>query len=227
MGSEGLLRVLIIDDQPVVRFGLRCLLDDDPALHVVGETTGDREGVQQLVKETRPDLVLIDPGRDELKALESLRNLCAASPHCRVIVYTTGVDEPRLVVSALEMGVSAFLLKANTLEQLRDDIRKVHEGDAVLAPAVANKLAEHFNQQSRVPQTDTDRPLTERELEVLGHLAQGKTNRAIAKLLYVCEATVKFHVHSILQKLQAANRTEAVLIAAQQGFVQLPKTRAG
>ena len=219
--SKGAMRVLIVDEQPVVRFGLRQLLKQDPILQVVGEVGGDEEELQRVVEETRPDVVLIDPGSDDLKALESLRRICGKVPNCRIIVYTTRADRAKVIVTALELGVSGYLLKETHLEELLQDIRKVYGGAAVLAPAIADKLVEHFNQAAHPSHRGTKRSLTDRELEVLTYLAQGKSNRAIAKSMYVCEATVKFHVHSILEKLHAGNRTEAVTIAAHRGIVDL------
>ena len=225
--TKGAIRVLIVDEQPVVRFGLRHLLNGDPALQVVGEAGADKEELERLLDETRPDVVLIDPGSDDLKAPESLLSMCRRVANCRVIIYTTRAAGAKVIVTALELGVSGYLLKENHLDALLQDIRKVHGGAAVLAPAIADKLVEHFNQAARPPPRDTTRSLTERELKVLTYLAQGKRNLAIAKSLYVCEATVKFHVHSILEKLHAGNRTEAVMIAAHRGIIDLGLDRQG
>ncbi len=225
--TRGAIRVLIVDEQPVVRFGLRQLLNEDSALQVVGEAGGDKEELEQILDETRPDVVLIDPGSDDLKALERLRSMCGRVPNCRVIIYTTRTDRAKVIVTALELGVSGYLLKEGRLDELLQDIRKVHGGAAVLAPAIADKLVEHFNKAAHPPQRNTVRSLTDRELEVLASLAQGRSNREIAKSLYICEATVKFHVHSILEKLHAGNRTEAVSIAAQRGIIDLRRDPEG
>jgi len=219
LNSKGAIRVLIIDQQPVVRFGLRRLLDDDPALNVVGEA-GDMEELERLLDETRPDVLLVDPGSDDRNGLESLRGLWGKLADCRVIIYTARADRDQ-IMTALELGVSGYLLKDGSLEELLHDIRRGYAGGAVFAPAVASRLVEHFSHKGRSQEKDPGQRLSHRELEVLTYLAQGKSNRAIAKSLHVCEATVKFHVHAILEKLNAGNRTEAVSIAAQRGLVDL------
>lgn len=188
----------------------------------------DRDEIEKFLDELRPDVVMIYPGSDGVEAVECLRGMCSKLRNGRVIVYTRQSDCAELINTALELGVSGYLLKDSALDELLHDIRRVWAGGAILAPAVASRLAEHFNQpgQMRSPAEGPDRQLTNREMQVLRYVARGKNNRAIAKLLFVCEVTVKFHVYSILEKLKAANRTEAALIAAQRGLVQLePESR--
>jgi len=217
--SRVAIRILIFDEQPVVRLGLRSLLDNDPTLKVVGET-GQMGELERLVDQTQPNVLVVDPGNDP-DGLESLCTLCRRLEKCIVIIYTTRADQARMIMAALKLGVSGFLLKEADLDELVHDIHTVCEGNAVLAPAVANALVEHFYHEARPPKQNTSPSLSGREIEVLQCLAKGKSNLAIAELLYVCESTVKFHVHSILEKLSASNRTEAVLNAVKRGYIHL------
>lgn len=217
--AGGGIRVLIADEQPVVRLGLRHLLSGDPAFQVVGEVESLAQLERALIN-SRPDVVLVEPGPADGGGLELLRRICNRAPAFRVIVYTSHADQVR-IVTALELGVAGYLLKEGQTDTLLHDIRRVHAGDAVLSPAVASALVEHIQKQATVQQQDVTQLLTNRELEVLGHLAHGMSNRAIATTLCVCEATVKFHVHAILEKLEASNRTEAVMTAIERGLVRI------
>jgi NarL family two-component system response regulator LiaR len=217
--SKGAIRVLIFDEQPVVRFGLRRLLNDDPALTVVGEA-GHMRDLQTLFDEVRPNVLLGDPG-DDLDGLQLLRSICGKFAGCSVIIYTARPGRAQMIMSALDFGVRGYLLKEADLDELLHNIHMACEGTTVLAPAVAHKLLEHLRQQDRSPEYDTGRSLSERELEVLKCLAQGKSNAATAESLYICEATVKFHVHAILEKLDVRNRTQAVMKAVQRGLIHL------
>lgn len=213
------IRILTVDEQPVVRLGLRHLLNADPALHVVGELSNLAELEGTLVN-SRPDVVLVDPGADDLGGMEILRCICERTPKFKIIIYSAYADHAR-IITALELGVSGYLLKQGDVGTLAHDIQRVCAGDSVLSPAVASMLVVHIQQQAAVQKEDVSKLLTNRELEVLGHLAHGMSNRAIAASLCVCEATVKFHVHAILEKLHASNRTEAVMTAIERGMVQL------
>jgi DNA-binding NarL/FixJ family response regulator len=217
--SHSAIRILIFEKHAVARFGLGRLLNNDPALSVVGET-GDLEQLERLCNEVHPHVVLGDPG-DEVDGLKSLLAICARLTDCRIIVYATRADRPQVIMSALDQGVSGYLLKEGGLDELLHDIHIVCEGTTVLAPAVADKVLEHLRQQDPSAGRATGRLLSKRELEVLGYLAQGKSNLAIAESLCICAATVKFHVHSILKKLDAGNRTEAVSKAVQAGFINM------
>jgi len=217
--SNSAIRVLIFDKHAVARFGLCRLLNSDPALKVVGEA-GDMEELERLCNEVHPHVLLGDPG-DEVDGLKSLLAICAKLSDCRVIVYTTRADRPQMIMTALDQGVSGYLLKEGDLDELLHDIHIVCEGTAVLAPAVADKVMEYLRQQDHSAERAAGRLLSERELEVLGYLVQGNSNLAIAKSLCICAATVKFHVHSILKKLNAGTRTEAVSKAVQAGFINM------
>jgi len=217
--ANSAIRILIVDDHPVVRYGLKHIIDAEPGLVVVGDMGGIEDACATLA-ETRPDLVLLDLELGELHGVEALRCLRQASPACRVMIYTAYADEER-VIQAAELGVHGYLLKGCPNQQLVRAIREVHQGGTVLEPSVAAKLMRRFNQPPERTKAEAAQPLSGREIEVLHRLAQGKSNRAIAEALFVCEATIKYHVHAIMGKLEAGNRTEAVLLAAQRGIIDL------
>jgi NarL family two-component system response regulator LiaR len=211
------IRVLIADEQPVVRFGLRNLFKDDPALVLVGEIA-DLTELERSVHETQPDIVLVDPGSDNPQGMEILRRICGTQTI--VVIYTSRADQAQ-IMTYLELGVCGYLLKQSSMETLLQDIHSASEGKSVLSPVVASALVEHIRHQSRGLNADKSPELTARELQVLNSLVMGMSNRAIADKLNICEATVKFHVRAILEKLQAGNRTEAVKIALKHKLVEL------
>jgi DNA-binding NarL/FixJ family response regulator len=210
--------VLIVDDHPVIRLGLRGLLNEDSAITVVGDA-GCTEEVHTILAETRPDVILLDPGSGDMQCVESLRRACPETMTCRIILYTAH-DDKEHIMQATVQKVNGYLLKDCSTDELLNAIHAVYEGGTVLSPAIATKLMQVFNQDAQQEATAT-RLLSSRELEVLDCLAEGRSNRSIAEKLFICEATVKFHVHAILGKLHVTNRTEAVLAAVQQGFINL------
>ena len=212
------IRVLIVDDQPVIRFGLRGLLNEDPAITVVGDAACNKD-VYAILKETRPDIVLLDPELGDMQCVASLRQLSEDTMACRFIIYTAHDDEEHMLQATVQR-VNGYLMKDCSTDELLRAIHAVYEGGTVLSPAIATKLVQIVNQDNHVEVTAA-RVLSNRELEVLDCLAEGKSNRSIAETLFICEATVKFHVHAILGKLNVKNRTEAVLAAAERGFVNL------
>jgi len=212
------IRVLIVDDQPVIRFGLRGLLSEDPAITVVGDSACTKD-VFTILAETRPDVVLLDPGLGDMQCVASLRCVCQETMTCRIILYTVH-DDKEHIMQATVQGVNGYLLKDCSTDELLNAIHAVYEGGTVLSPAIAAKLVQIFNKDNQVEAT-AKRILSSRELEVLDCLAEGRSNRSIAEKLFICEATVKFHVHAILGKLHVNNRTEAVLAAVERGFVSL------
>lgn len=204
------IRVLVVDDHPVVRQGLRVFLDLQDDLHVVGEA-GDGSEVVALVDELRPDVVLLDlkmPGVDGVDTLRMLRDR-PDSP--RVLVVTSFTD-PASVVPAIRAGAAGYVYKDVAPEALAQGIRSVHAGHALLAPDVATLLA------SGEPQDKGLSGLTEREREVLAELARGRSNREIARGFVLSEKTVKTHVSNILMKLGVADRTQAALYAQRHGL---------
>ncbi|MBF8285617.1 MAG: DNA-binding response regulator [Chloroflexi bacterium RBG_16_63_12] len=212
------IRLLVADDHPVVRDGLVAMLSTQPDLVVVGEAATGAEAVERAAA-LAPDVILLDLEMPGMDGVEALRQIRAARPDAPVIVFTA-FDTDERIVSAVRAGAQGYLLKGAPRDELFKAIRVVSEGGSLLQPVVASKLLQHMSQQATERETSAD-SLTEREMEVLKLLAQGKTNKEIAAALVISERTVKFHVGSILSKLGAGNRTEAVTIAAQRGLVNL------
>ena len=212
------IRLLVADDHPVVRDGLVAMLSTQSDLVVVGEAATGAEAVERAAA-LAPDVILLDLEMPGMDGVEALRQIRAARPDAPVIVFTA-FDTDERIVSAVRAGAQGYLLKGAPRDELFKAIRVVSEGGSLLQPVVASKLLQHMSQQATERETSAD-SLTEREMEVLKLLAQGKTNKEIAAALVISERTVKFHVGSILSKLGAGNRTEAVTIAAQRGLVNL------
>ena len=211
------IRILVADDHPVVRDGLTNVLNTQPDLEVVGEAGTGTEAVQKA-EALQPDVVLLDLEMPELDGVEALRLMHASRPDLGVIVFTAFDTDDR-IVGAIRAGAQGYLLKGAPRDQVFDAVRTVHRGGSLLQPIVTSKLLRHIRQGSGEP-TGTG-SITSRELEVLGLLARGLQNKEIADELSITERTVKFHVGSILRKLGAGNRTEAVAIAAQRGLVDI------
>ncbi len=211
------IRLLIADDHPVVRDGLRAMLGTQPDFQVVGEASNGADAIQ-LATDLNPDVILLDLEMPDLDGVSVLAQIRTNDPDARVIIVTA-YDTDERIVQAVVAGAQGYLLKGAPREEIFRAIRVVHDGGSLLQPIVASKLMQHVSQQaSQPPETDH---LTPRELEVLSLLAQGKSNKQIAAELVITERTTKFHVSSILAKLAATNRTEAVKIAVQRGFVTL------
>jgi DNA-binding NarL/FixJ family response regulator len=214
------VRVVIADDQHLVRTGFRMILAAQPDIEVVGEATTGTEAVT-ITNELHPDVVLMDIRMPELDGIEATRQILAQDhePPTRVLILTT-FDLDEYVYDALRAGASGFLLKDAPAHQLTAGIRTVGEGDALLAPSITRRLIEEFaapqkpvNSQARLSE------LTPRELEVFRLLATGMTNTEIAAELIVGETTIKTHVTRILMKLGARDRVQAVVIAYETGTV--------
>jgi DNA-binding NarL/FixJ family response regulator len=213
------LRVVVADDQALVRTGFRMILTED-GIEVVGEATNGAEAID-AVRRTRPDVVLMDIRMPEMDGLEATRRiLTGASSEPRVIMLTT-FDLDHYVYAALSAGASGFLLKDVTPEHLVAAVRMVRSGDALLAPAITRRLVERFAGRSAETATihrDLS-TLTPRELEVLRLLARGLSNAELAADLHLSEATVKTHVARILAKLGLRDRVQAVVVAYETGLV--------
>jgi two-component system, NarL family, response regulator LiaR len=208
-----LVHLLIADDHPVVRDGLRAMLSTQPDFQVVGEAATGAEAVR-LAAQLKPDVILLDLEMPELDGVTVLLQIRAANPQARVIIVTA-YDADERIVQAVVAGAQGYVLKGAPREEIFHTIRSVHAGGSLLQPIVVSKLMRQLRRQEKTDQ------LTPRELEVLHLLAHGKSNRQIAADLVISERTTKFHVSSILSKLSAANRTEAVKIAVQYDLVHL------
>jgi DNA-binding NarL/FixJ family response regulator len=217
--SAAEIRTLIVDDHPVVRFGVKHILDAEPDIGVVGDLEGI-DGIEGELARLQPDVVLLDLELGDINGVEALRQLREIAPNLKVIVYTSH-DEEDYIIQAAELGVDGYLLKGSPKEEIVDAVRSVNEGGTAIESAVAAKLMSHMNKRSaRARQPAVS--FSKREKQVLELLAAGKTNRDIGATLFISESTVKFHVHAILSKLDASNRTEAVSMAVKQGVISLP-----
>ncbi len=203
------IRILIADDHPVVRDGLAAMLGTQLDFEVVGQAATGREVLSQ-VEALQPDVVLLDLEMPEMDGVEALQRLHQGNSAARVIVFTA-FDTDERIVNAVQAGAQGYLLKGAPREEVFQAVRVVHAGGSLLQPVVASKLLRQVS--------DGFEPLTPRELEVLGLVAQGLPNKEIAARLTITVRTVKFYVSSILAKLGAGNRTEAVAIAAQRGLI--------
>lgn len=210
------IRVLIVDDHPVVREGMAAILGTNSGIDVIGEAASGAEAVA-LTRDLKPDVVLLDlemPGMDGVQALQRMRNL---DPALRTIVFTAFDTDDR-ILAAVRAGAQGYLLKGAPREELFAAIRIVHGGGSLLQPVVASKLLRNVSAAGAKQAMET---LTSREQQVLDLLARGLQNKEIATELIISERTVKFHVSSILGKLGVGNRTEAVRVAVQRGLVEL------
>ncbi len=230
-----MIRILLADDHPIVREGLRAVLETQPDFEVVGSSQQAASGDEalHLALELQPDILLLDlemPVMDGVETIRRLRQQMRIDPRKgdgtrpRIIVFTA-FDNDERIIAALEAGADGYLLKGAPREDIFNAIRVTMKGGSLLQPVIASKLLRHMGQHNTlrppsIPQTLYE-PLTEREIEVLNLLAQGMPNKEIAAHLIISERTAKFHVSSIMGKLGATNRTEAVSLAAQRGLITL------
>ena len=220
--GSGALRVVIADDQALVRAGFRMILDAEEGMDVVGEASSGAEVIEE-VRRLRPDVVLMDVRMPEMDGIEATRRLLADGASETKVVMLTTFDMDEYVYEALRAGASGFLLKDVPPEQLVEGIRAVGSGEALLAPAITRRIIEEFVR--RPPETSRPAPpelaeLTEREVEVLGHMARGLSNAEIAKELFLGDTTVKTHVSRVLMKLGLRDRVQAVVFAYEAGVAR-------
>jgi DNA-binding NarL/FixJ family response regulator len=212
--SRPAVRIVVVDDHPVVRDGLRGMLDGQPDLEVVGEAGDGREALAQVARHA-PDVVLVDLRMPVLDGVGAITELARTHPGVRALVLTT-YDEDHDIVRALEAGAVGYLLKDVPREELFRAVRAAARGEPVLAPAVTARLLGRLRAPAAVPPS-------ERELEVLALVARGMTNRAVARALSISEATVKTHLVHVFGKLGVDDRTAAVTAALERGLLRLDR----
>jgi DNA-binding NarL/FixJ family response regulator len=209
MNDQSRIRVLSVDDHPLLREGIAAIVNSQQDMEIVSQASGGHEAIQQY-REHRPDVTLMDLRLPDLSGIDALIAIRAEFPEARIIMLTTFEGDVE-VHRALEAGAWGYLLKNMPPSTLLDAIRQVHAGKRRIASEVAAQLAEHMSDDS----------LTAREVEVLQQVAGGNRNRDIADLLRISEETVKVHVKHIMDKLGANDRTQAIAIAVRRGIIQL------
>lgn len=214
------IRIMIVDDHPIVREGLVSVLKRDDDFEIIGEAPDGRTAVKRAVS-LKPDLILMDLRMPEMGGVEAMKEIRAAAPGIKFLVLTT-YDTDEHIVGALEAGASGYLLKDAPRDDLFNAIRTVARGDALLQPRVAARLLQHMaGQTQRGGVSDGEEELSPREIEVLQLVARGYANKEIAARLTITEATVKTHLAHIFQKLGVNDRTEAVTTAVQRNIIRL------
>jgi DNA-binding NarL/FixJ family response regulator len=212
------IRVLVADDQSMVRAGFRMLLADEPDIDVVAEASNGFEAVQKAAR-FDPTVILMDIRMPELDGLEATRRVVQADQSARVLIVTT-FDLDEYVYEALRAGASGFVLKDEPPERLIAAVRTVAAGEALLSPAVTKRVIKEFTRLPRAEPPAEIEELTARELEIFGLIAEGLSNLEIGERLFIGETTVKTHVTHILQKLGLRDRVQAVVLAYRTGLVE-------
>ncbi|MEW5870353.1 MAG: response regulator transcription factor [Chloroflexota bacterium] len=214
------IHLLLVDDQPILRQGLRLLLQMEPGLHVAGEAGNGQEALQAYER-LLPDVVLMDIRMPVLDGVAATQQMRQRWPDCKIIILTT-FDDDAYVFEGLRAGALGYLLKDVSTQELATAIRTVNEGGALIEPSIARKVLAEFSRLPAAPRGEApggpEAP-TERELEILRLAAQGLTNRQIAGELYLAEGTVKNYFSAVFQKLGVQDRTQAVLAAQQRGWI--------
>ena len=218
--SDGRVRVLLVDDDDLMRAGLRAVLSTADTVEVVGEA-GDGREAAPLVRAVRADVVLMDIRMPDLDGIAATRDVLAAAPDVRVVILTT-FEQDDYIFDALRAGASGFLLKRTTPEDLVAAIHTVAAGDSLLSPSVTRRVIDRMAEQPTPDAADVRAidELTPRERDVLAHVARGLSNAEIAAALVIEESTVKTHVKRILQKLRLRDRVQAVIYAYEAGLVR-------
>ena len=212
------IRVLVVDDQPLVRSGFKMILDERPDIDLVGEAADGNEALE-LARTLDPDVILMDIRMPNLDGVEATRRLVASGTRARILVLTT-FDLDEYVYAAIDAGASGFLLKDVQPADLIDAIRVVAAGNSLFAPAATQRLLARYGQQTNAREPRSLETLTEREAETLRLLASGLSNAEIAQHLYVSETTVKSHGSAVLRKLGVRDRVQAVIAAYDAGLVR-------
>ena len=214
------IRIIVADDHPIVRDGLVAILSTQDDFDIIAEANNGDELIQKA-RQFTPDIILTDLEMPKVDGVEAIKQIRQYLPDTQFVVFTA-FDTDERIVSAVQAGAKGYLLKGAPREDIFRAVRVVSGGGSLLEPEVASKLLQHISgQHDKSPNENLPEPLTEREQEVLSHLALGKKNKDIATELFITERTVKFYVSAILGKLSANNRTEAVTIAVQKGLIEL------
>ncbi|MCP4536579.1 MAG: response regulator transcription factor [Chloroflexi bacterium] len=214
---EKSIRLLIVDDHPIVREGLQGVLSREPGLEVIGDAADGVEAVEKA-RSLQPDVILLDLMMPRKNGLEALDEIKHENPDVRVLILTSFAEDDK-IFPAIKAGALGYLLKDSSPEMLVQAIQDVYKGESVLHPTIARKVIRELNQP--VDLSPTEDPLTARELEVLQLVARGMPNREIGETLCISESTVRVHVRNILSKLHLANRTQAALYALRESLANL------
>ncbi len=209
MGTIQAIRIMVVDDHPVVRRGIAALLETEPDLELVAEADDGRRAIQEF-RTHRPDVTLMDLQMPEMSGLDAISAIRGEFPDARIIVLTTYAGDVQ-AIRAMQAGARAYMLKDSLDRQLVDTIRAVHAGKKFVSPDVSYQIAEHVS----------DDPLTDTEIRVLRLIAEGKSNKEIARVVSSTEATIKWHVRTILSKLGVEDRTHAVMVGLRRGIIEL------
>ncbi|MFM9280497.1 response regulator transcription factor [Paenibacillus jiagnxiensis] len=215
-GTDNPIKVLLVDDHEMVRIGLAAVLGTEDGIEVVGEAGSGEEGIR-LAAEYQPDVILMDLVMDGMDGIEATRQVLKQHPQCKVIVLTSYLDDEKMY-PVIEAGAFSYLLKTSRAAEIADAIRAAARGQSVLESQVASKMMDRFRRPQAEAPAHAD--LTEREMEVLRLLAQGKSNQDIADELIIGIKTVKFHVTNLLAKLGVEDRTQAAIYAYKNGLAE-------
>jgi DNA-binding NarL/FixJ family response regulator len=209
MSDQPPIRVLTVDDHPLLREGIAAIINSQPDMSLVAQASNGTDAVQ-MFREHRPDVTLMDLRLPDLSGIDAMIAIRADFPEARIIMLTTFEGDVE-IQRALEAGARGYMLKSMPPKDLVDGIRQVHAGKKRVPAEIAAHLAEHMSDES----------LTTREIEVLRHVSGGNRNRDIAERLFISEETVKVHIKHIMEKLGASDRTQAIAIAVRRGIIQL------
>jgi DNA-binding NarL/FixJ family response regulator len=209
MNDPQQIRVLSIDDHPLVREGVAALINDQTDMRIVGQASNGRDGIR-LFRELQPDIALMDVRLPDVSGIDAMITIRSEFSGAKIIIVTSSEGDVEMQ-RALEGGAKGYMLKSMPPSELLDAIRKVYAGKKAIPPEIASHLANHLS----------DETLTSREIEILQQVAEGNRNRDIAGRLFISEGTVKVHIKHIMEKLGASDRTQAITIAVRRGIIHL------